>query len=67
MEPREFALGGKPPVFCTFPNGTKLVPNATLQGMECQDSSGAKHRCGPATDSHGESCLRPRRYWCGNR
>jgi hypothetical protein len=30
MEPREFGLGGKPLVFCMFPVGTKLVPNATL-------------------------------------
>src|ERR1700730_2362500 len=29
----------------------------TLLGMECQNSSGAKHRCGPATDSYGGSCL----------
>ncbi|AXC13826.1 hypothetical protein ACPOL_4554 [Acidisarcina polymorpha] len=44
MEPPEFGLGGKPAVFCTFPVGTKLVPNATLSGMDCQHSSGAQHR-----------------------
>jgi hypothetical protein len=41
MEPSEFGLGGKPLVFCMFPVGTKWVPNATLSGMDCQDSSGA--------------------------
>jgi hypothetical protein len=41
MEPPEFGLGGKPLVFCMFPVGTKLVPNATLSGMDCLRSSGA--------------------------
>ena len=44
MEPRELTLGGRPFVFCMFPTGTKLVPNATLRGMECQHPSGAQRR-----------------------
>src|SRR5271168_1865411 len=35
--------------------------------MECQDSSGAKHRCGPATDLNGGSCPRSCRYCHWNR
>src|SRR3984957_5951370 len=60
MESREFALGGKPLVFCMFPAGTKLVPNATLRGMECQRTPGAKRRCGPATNSDGGASLHSR-------
>src|SRR5580658_4808657 len=65
MEPREFSLGGKPLVFCMFPVGTELVPNATLSGMDCLRSSGAQRRWWPATDSHGGSCLQSRHYCWG--
>jgi len=30
MKPREFGLDDKPLIFCMFPFGTELVPNATL-------------------------------------
>lgn len=59
MEPREFALSRNSLVICMFPNGTKLVPNATLSGMECQYSSGAQHRCGSATDIGADHAFDP--------
>src|ERR1700734_2803078 len=71
MEPPEFGLGGKPPVFCTFPVGTKLVPNATLSGMDFLRSSGAQRRSGPGPELDGGSCFRSCRYsrglYCGLR
>jgi hypothetical protein len=71
MEPPEFGLGGKPLVFCMFPVGTKLVPNATLSGMDCLRSSGAQRRSGPAPELDGGSCFRSGRYsrglYCGLR
>jgi hypothetical protein len=50
METRKTDQSDNPCVFCKVPNGTELVPNATLRGVECQSSSGAQHRSGSATD-----------------
>src|ERR1700761_6016177 len=60
METHKTAYDGNCFVFCMVPNGTKPVPNATLLGMECQDSPRAQRGCGSATDLGAGSCLRSR-------
>src|SRR5271156_5503593 len=42
------------------PSGTTVLAKHPLEGIKCQDSSGAQHRCGLATDLNGGSCPRSR-------
>jgi hypothetical protein len=67
METRKSADSGNCCVFCKVPDGTKVVSNATLRGVECQHSSGAKHRGGLGNDLGAGSCLRSRHYCSGLR
>ena len=42
-----------------FPDGTISLLCTPLEGVECQHSSGAKHRCGFATEIEGDQAFNP--------